>query len=577
MALAFDSWTRRAVLGGIAGSTALGCGLSGRADPPRAAPAPSPPPNPAPAPGPAPTGPSATVFRPGPANPHSFEFAATPDWFRDAPGLSCPGPRTAGSALLLFTEGDDSALSKRISHFRELPSLLEAARAVGSDIVYIVDYYEGHPGERPTRYCWNKSTYVARADMGGPEAFKEGIAAVQAAGGRVILYLEPFVIEKNSELGQDKGLAWSLKDARGRPPEQPYPDSYKICPANQPFVDHMLAMVRQLIGEYGADGVHLDSYGFQRGWECHDRSHGHAPGQAQVFDRAMKDLVRQLKAEATRIKADSVLMCEGPKVADLYQWVSASQDWGINTLVDRWCWSTAGQAAVFTCGWSLDDVHQILALGHRLSLSDLWWSTPPGDQTLSAWFDRRLPDPIPDKQSERFRRFYAEEFFRKMHRYRNAGIVLGRGMPTLGEATPRRGQAVADFKSYDGMANILRRCQALAPKIDAALAGAGPLPSPAEHLKTLLTARRRFSPFLRGSSIEAVDVGHDSVAAYRFAKGQRRGFTAANVHYEPVEITLTEAKGAYRELVADDDVAVAGGEITLTLPPHSLRMLIPGR
>lgn len=572
------SWSRRSVVLSLAGA-ALGCGLSGRADPPggptdgsrsrprrpreRSGAAP-------------PEAPPVEALRPSKVPPPRIKFADTPDWFRDAPALNCPGPRTAGSTLLMYTEGDASALSRRISHFRQLPELHQKGKALGADLLYIVDFYEGHPGEDPSRYCWNKGSYEARADMGGAEALKRGIAAVQEAGGRVILYLEPFVIHKESELGKRKGEAWAIKNAQGQHPPQPYPDDYKMCPANAPFHDHMVEMVRKLIGGYGADGIHLDSYGYQRDWKCYDRSHGHPPGDKEVFNQGMKDLIADMHEAATAIRPDAILMCEGPKVQEVYRWVGASQDWGINSILKRWCWNQAGKAPVFSSGLSLDDMHHLLALGHRLSLVDRYWSYKP-EGTLAEWFQRRLPAAIPDKRDERFRRFYAETYFRKLHQHRNAGIAMGLPMPNLRHATPRRGEANEAFRSHQGMVEILETCRSLAGVLDEALADAGELQSPAGHVQEIVSARGRFSRHLRDAQISLVDLGEAAVASYRFEGPRATSFSVANVGSERLRVQIPGASGVYRDLVSKQQTSADSGHLSLELSPHSLRLMVPRR
>src|SRR5207253_904255 len=110
-----------------------------------------------------------------------------------------------------------------------------------------------------------------------------------------------------------------------------------------------------------------------------------------VFDNGAKALVEAMYDEAKRKNPKAVLMCEGPKLAGLFRWVSASQDWGINALSDRWIWRAPGQVPVFTSGWNLDDLHQIIALGHRLTLGANYWFEAPPSGTLASWLARELP------------------------------------------------------------------------------------------------------------------------------------------------------------------------------------------
>lgn len=510
-----------------------------------------------------------TMFRPAKADPlPKVPWAETPPWFRDAGGLWCPAPRTGGASLLLFTERGKWSLPNRIKNFRELPELHAHGKLLGTDIVYLIDYYEGLPGADPEEYCWNKGEYVPRADLGGPEAFKAGIKAVHEAGGKVILYLEPFVINQASALGKDVGKAWSIRTKDGYP-DDPYPDAWKLCPAERAVVDHLVGVAGRLVGEYGADGLHLDSYGFQRDWKCVESAHGHsATGDPEVFNEGAKALVKALKAEITRHDKNAVLMCEGPRVAGLFASVSASQEWGANALVERWIWNAAGKVPVFTSGWNLDDLHQILALGHRLTLGAEYWHERPPAATLGAYLDKELPRPIPDKKDKRFRRFFGEDFFRVAHQFRNAGLLLGRPMPNIDHAAPRRWDREDAFNSHEGLVAILDELTGFAKTIDDALAGAE-LPAPTEHVRKLVEARTKLGPVLVDSSVTVVDTGDPATAAYRFEGPNGRAFTAVNVGSAAASISVP--KGRYTDLVSGE----AATEADASVPGHAVRLWVP--
>jgi hypothetical protein len=117
-------------------------------------------------------------------------FANSPDWVRNTPGWYIPSTVSAGVCMLDFPL--ITFLSNLIHDFRELPSLLDQARSLGTSTVYLVDWFEGKPGAPPFNYWMNKGDYIPRSDMGGPAALKEGITALHARGGRVILYVGHF-------------------------------------------------------------------------------------------------------------------------------------------------------------------------------------------------------------------------------------------------------------------------------------------------------------------------------------------------------------------------------------------------
>ena len=106
-------------------------------------------------------------------------------------------------------------LKARIGSFRNLPQLLKEARELGTDVVYLWNYWEKANQGEPDYYA-NKGDYIPRSDMGSVADFKEGIAAVRSAGGKVILYVEPFIIYRHSNVGQTYGGSWD--DTHINPP-----------------------------------------------------------------------------------------------------------------------------------------------------------------------------------------------------------------------------------------------------------------------------------------------------------------------------------------------------------------------
>lgn len=138
----------------------------------------------------------------------NVKFADSPDWVRNAPGWYIPSTVSAGACMLDFPL--ITFLSSLIHHFRDLPLLLEQARSLGTSNLYLVDWFEGKPGAPRVNYWMNKGDYIPRLDMGGDAALKDGISALHAQGGRVILYVEGFIINKDSNVGTTYGAQWSI-------------------------------------------------------------------------------------------------------------------------------------------------------------------------------------------------------------------------------------------------------------------------------------------------------------------------------------------------------------------------------
>ncbi|MCA9491310.1 MAG: hypothetical protein KC621_15370 [Myxococcales bacterium] len=516
----------------------------------------------------------ATLFVPGEVKGRGLPAKAeadTPAWFRQAPAFFCPAPRTGGSVMLTFTSGGRYGLPRRLKSFTELPKLLAEARQLGTDVLYLIDWYEGVPGEDADEAVWNKGDYVPRRDLGGEAALRDGIAAVHAKGGRVLSYLELFVIAKSSTIGKKKGEDWSLVTKEHRE-DGLYPNDHKLCPTAPGFDDYMIGMARKIVGDLGFDGLHLDSYGYQRGWKCIAK-HGHAKGEASVFDQGAVDLARRVGEAIRAEKADAVMMCEGPMVPNMYRHVSASQDWSVGELLTRWVWDQQGSTQVFTAHWSLDDIHQIIALGHKLSLGGGFWHEAPPSGSPSAWLAKQLPDPTPNKRDRRFRRFYLEPFMRTIHAWRNAAILAGVPVPSIDRATPRRWERDEAFDTHEGYAGVAADLRAAAATLDPIVSGVQPS-APTAHIKKLCTARAALQPFLEGSTPEVAEKGDDWLA-WRFEGGPRGTvLTMVNVGNEPRSATV-QGSGRFEELLTGASVEARGGRVELQVPPHAVRLFRP--
>ncbi|MCB9687698.1 MAG: hypothetical protein H6738_10465 [Alphaproteobacteria bacterium] len=515
-----------------------------------------------------------TLFLPGQAQGRGLPpkaQATTPAWFRRAPAFFCPAPRTGGSVMLTFTAGGRYGLPHRLRSFTELPKLLAEARQLGTDIVYLIDWYEGAQGQDADEAVWNKGDYVPRQDLGGADALREGIAAIQAKGGRVLSYLELFTVAKVSTIGKKRGADWALVTREHRE-DGLYPDAHKLCPTAPGLDEYMVSTARRIVGELGFDGLHLDSYGYQRGWKC-VADHGHPKGEGSVFDQGAVELARRVGEAIRAEKSDAVLMCEGPMIPNLYRHVSASQDWSVGELLTRWVWDQAGFTQVFTAHWSLDDIHQILALGHKLSLGGGFWHEEPPSAAPSAWLAKQLPDPVPQKPDRRFRRFYLEPFMRTLHAWRNAAILAGAPVPSIERATPRRWERDDSFDSHQGYAEVAADLRAAAALLDPIVSGRQ-LSAPTAHIKQLCTARAAMQPFLEGSTPRVADRGDDWLV-WRFEGGARGTvLTMVNVGNEARSATV-DGSGAFDELLTSSRVEARGGHVELQVPPHAVRLFCP--
>jgi len=400
------------------------------------------------------------------------KFAATPAWARQTPGWYVPDTTSAGLGVFDFPTQRDDRIAIKLKSFRDLPVLLAEAKSVGLDTIYLVDWYEGPPGARAIDFWEAKGDYVPRSDLGGEAAFKDGIAALHAQGGRIIVYVEGFIIGQNTDVGKAHGAEWSIMRPNG-PPEQPYPGNWKLCPAAEGFVRYMEGVAHRL-AQYGLDGIFVDSYGYQKDWECVSRTHGHPPGKKEVFNNGAARLMQKVRAALHAVNPEAIILTEGPMLPGLFEFTDGSLDSGIHTLVGRWLWDAQGMTDTFTGGFSVDDWHQILAIGAKLACPVQLIKAPLyGSATgvLDEFMKRDLPDTPRDLY------FIGFQAFRNLHLWRNAGLILGLHMPYLDDfagwalASQLHDPLRESIKTPKALRSMLEGQRPNASAIDAALAG----------------------------------------------------------------------------------------------------------
>jgi hypothetical protein len=504
----------------------------------------------------------------------SATFINSPDWARRTPGWYIPSTVSAGACMLQFPE--ITFLSNLIHDFRELPSLLKQARSLGTSTIYLVDWFEGKPGAPPFNYWMNKGDYLPRADMGGAGALKEGISALHAQGGRVILYVEGFIISHDSRVGIAQAAAWAIMGPKG-PPAQPYPGNWKLCPAAEGWLAYLEEVARR-IGGYGADGIFLDSQGFQKDWRCISRTHGHKPGNAEVFNNGCVNLVHRVRAALRQESPEGVVFIEGPTMMRLFKFADGSLDWGIDTLVRRSLWDYQGKTDTLTSSYSLDDWNQIVAIGAKLACGSQFLKAPPGSSAqefLGQFFKKDLPEKPVDLQH------VAHHAFWGLHAWRNAGLILGLSMPGLEDIVPRSWEAMERvpntlrraYSNPETLRGVLQGLQPRAAAIDEALAGKK-APSPADYVKALLTAREKLAPIIDyGGSVESVRTPFPKIAGWRFTNSRGTALTAVSVADAPRDVSFPNTTGTWQDAVSGEVFTAPNNTLTVPVPPHRVRLL----
>jgi hypothetical protein len=299
------------------------------------------------------------------------------------------------------------AAKGRITSFFELPNLLDEAERLGTNILYLHDYWEGaQEGGLPP--YWNKGDYCPRSDLGGAPAFNAGISAIHRRKGKVILYLEPFIVLPESKVGKEIGQrieAWDFKGstsshrpADALPDDVPYSYYYKMVPWNLEWQFHIEKIAVRLVQEHGADGIFLDSWGWQWNWpwapkNSDDRTripeqHAELSLRFNKGVLALADRVRNAIQSIPRETVPVVLAetISGPLAAHIHGGFSAdfafrrnSNEFPTGDSKSRIMGSPVryGMPEInyFTSGLDLNELHQTYAAGHGLALCANWEGT----------------------------------------------------------------------------------------------------------------------------------------------------------------------------------------------------------
>jgi len=323
-----------------------------------------------------------------------------PDWLRYAGAIYANRLDGAGGAFLAV-EREYEAANNRILpvvhledqllyDYRNLPKLLEEAKSVGTNVLYLVDWYEKADfsdlsEEERKKYSapdyqmlihrpyWNKGDYLPRTVMGGEEAFIEGIKAVHERGGKVIVYVEPFILGVFTKTGRKHGPDWCGYH-KDRKLVEAYEAYYTMLFENPDWQDYLAEMCAHLVRDYGIDGIFYDSMGWQWNRRMYDKD-----GRRHTCDEnslGLLELIRKTRAAISAVNPEAVIMSEsgsGPLLWHLDGGLTCDLCWPntgyIKHVVSAPTRYAFPQSNLFSCGVDFNDLYQYFAAGINLALS----------------------------------------------------------------------------------------------------------------------------------------------------------------------------------------------------------------
>ncbi len=301
-----------------------------------------------------------------------WKFPPMPAWFRDQGAIYAFSGGGGGAIYLMYPEDD---LKQHIDSFRQLPKLLDEAKRLGTNIVYIWDYWQGDP-ESPGRNYFVKGDYVPRTDLGGPQGFIDGVKALHDRGGKLIVYVEAFIIGNSSKIGREMGQQWGGRNAAGELYAH-YRNNYSMVAPFVPWQDYIVKVCERLVKEYGVDGIFLDSWAYQMNQPMQTRAEGilYSPKQ---YSQGVLTLADRVRTAIQAIKPDAIVMGEttaGPIARHWHGGLSTDFAWRSHINQGRVLASPVRygipEVNFITNGRTVNEMNQVFAAGHNLALCDL--------------------------------------------------------------------------------------------------------------------------------------------------------------------------------------------------------------
>lgn len=145
--------------------------------------------------------------------------------------------------------------------------------------------------------------------------FREGVKALQAAGVRVMPYINGRLWDTDTNDFPTTALPAATKNEKGEPYTEEYGSGQKLaamCPTTQIWQDKVNEIVLRLLGpECGVDGVYIDQVAAARPRLCYDASHGHPlAGGHWWTTRGYWPMIKRLRTEMHKRDPNKMITTE---------------------------------------------------------------------------------------------------------------------------------------------------------------------------------------------------------------------------------------------------------------------------
>lgn len=144
----------------------------------------------------------------------------------------------------------------------------------GIDYLHIFDWGNCGPHGRIYGRTGDYSPYDYLP--GGRDGLRKEIAAIQAHGIPVGLYIEGYLLQETGKLGQRHGKAWQIRHEDGSGMRWPDSTEIMICPGVEAWQEIQASTYATKAKELEIDGFYVDQFGFADEYKnCYAADHGH--------------------------------------------------------------------------------------------------------------------------------------------------------------------------------------------------------------------------------------------------------------------------------------------------------------
>ena len=228
-----------------------------------------------------------------------FKPTPKPEWIRKMKGMF----------LVILRQQYGDVMWK----YDDLPFLYSEAKKSGLDTVGLFGWTEaGHDNQYPI--------YNPDPAMGGEAELRRGLAAITAAGGKSILYIQGHLLDPTTEFYREKGYKMAAKNIWGSPYYEQYNKFNQssflenfsrklfvpVWPGDPNWIQLMSETGRRVM-DLGPTGIIFDQLGGMA-YPCFDNSAGVRPSEA--FATGRKQLLTTLRDDLRRVRPDSGMMIE---------------------------------------------------------------------------------------------------------------------------------------------------------------------------------------------------------------------------------------------------------------------------